>query len=226
MTYEAIERAATEAGLVLRGAFHPLPDEQTALERSGSASGTILLFGFTGRIGWGAFAASPEKADEKPHPLDRWSERVIGALAERFGAVALFPFGGPPWHPFQQWAQRASSVHPSPLGLLIDPDFGLWHSYRGAIAMAERLDLPARIDRPSPCESCRAKPCLSACPVNAFSAAGYSVDACARHISAPAGADCMTGGCLACRACPIGADHHPIPAQATFHMTAFLAARL
>ena len=31
----------------------------------------------------------------------------------------------------------------SPLGILIHPDWGLWHSYRGALAFRERLDLPA-----------------------------------------------------------------------------------
>ena len=43
---------------------------------------------------------------------------IIGTLAQNLGAVALYPFGGPPYWPFQQWAQRCEPVHPSPLGLL------------------------------------------------------------------------------------------------------------
>jgi len=35
----------------------------------------------------------------------------------------------------------------------------------------------------------------------------------------------MEGGCLARRACPVGAEHAHQPAQAAFHMRAFLAAR-
>lgn len=225
MLYQRITQATAEAGLVLRGGFHPTPEERPSLVQVGAPAGTVLLLGFAGRLGWEAFAAAPERADGKPHPLDRWSQRVISALAEAFGGVALFPFGGPPFLPFQQWAQRAASVHPSPLGLLIDPDFGLWHSYRGAIALAERIDLPDRIEKPSPCESCAAKPCLSACPVNAFSATGYDVAACAGHLGTPAGADCMTRGCLARRSCPVGAARQPTPDQAGFHMAAFRAAR-
>ena len=37
---------------------------------------------------------------------------------------------------------RAEAVAPSPLGILIHPDYGLWHAYRGALAFAERLALP------------------------------------------------------------------------------------
>jgi len=70
-----------------------------------------------------------------------------------------------------------------------------------------------------------AKPCLSACPVDAFSGTSYDVAACAAHIGSTAGEDCMAGGCLARRACPVGQAFAYGPAQAQFHMRAFLAAR-
>jgi hypothetical protein len=108
-------------GLVPRGAF--LTD---AGERKGPLAGvrTIFLIGTAGRMGWDAFAASPEARDGLDHPLDRFSRRVIGALADDLGALALFPFGGPPYWPFQQWARRSETVHASPIGLLIHPRFG------------------------------------------------------------------------------------------------------
>jgi hypothetical protein len=61
--------------------------------------------------------------------------------------------------------------------------------------------------------------------VGAFSADGYDVAACAAHLKSAAGADCMTGGCLARRACPVGAEHRHAPDQAAFTMRAFLQAR-
>lgn len=128
---------------------------------------------------------------------------------------------GPPWLPFQRWAMRAEPVTASPLGILIHPDWGLWHSYRGALAFRERLDLPAVPARASPCASCAAKPCLTACPVSAFSTEGYDVAGCRAHIATPAGADCMSGGCLARISCPVGAAHRYTGAQAAFHMRAF-----
>jgi len=83
----------------------------------------------------------------------------------------------------------------------------------------------ARDPRPSPCDSCASRPCLSACPVGAFGADGYDVGACAAHLRRPAGLACMDGGCLARRACPVGGEHAHGPAQAAFHMRAFLRAR-
>jgi hypothetical protein len=186
---------------------------------------TLVLVGFVGSQNWPAFAASPEAADSRPNPLDRWSTRVITAIAQALGATPHFPFDGPPFLPFQRWALKAEPVHPSPLGILIHPDWGLWHAYRGALAFAERIDLPPPDSRPSPCDDCMGKPCLTACPVGAFTRAGYDVSACVAHIAAPAGAECMSGGCLARRACPAGPEYRHIPAQADFHQRAFLAAQ-
>ena len=217
--FSAIERT----GLVARGAFR-----LAEAERAGALAGlkTIVLVGMAGRDCWGAFAASPEAHDGLDHPLDRFSRRVIGALAADLGALALFPFGRPPHWPFQQWARRAEPVHPSPIGILIHPYYGLWHSYRGALGFAGAFEIPTQETSPSPCDSCAERPCLSACPVGAFSGLGYDVAACAAHLRNAAGADCMSAGCRARRACPVGAEHAYGPEQANFIMRAFLRARL
>jgi len=155
-------------------------------------------------------------------PLDRWSRRMIEALAGELGGKALFPFGGPPFLPFQQWAQRAEPVHPSPIGILIHPRYGLWHSYRGALGFSEKLAIAEPATCASPCESCTGRWCLSACPVAAFSAVGYDVAACVGHLRSAAGGDCIGFGCRTRRACPIGAEHAHGPEQAEFIMRAFL----
>ena len=219
---ESILSTVSRAGLIARGAFL-LADG----ERAGALADvrTIVLVGMAGSMGWDAFAASFEARDGADRPLDRFSHRVIGALAEDFDAVALFPFGGPPHWPFQQWARRAEPVHPSPIGLLIHPVYGLWHSYRGALGFAEALELPALEVGPSPCDSCRERPCLSACPVGAFTPRGHDVAACATHLRSAVGADCMNRGCLARRACPVGTEHAHGAEQAAFTMRAFLRAR-
>lgn len=187
MTIEAISSAIERAGLVPRGALR-----LEASERAGELAGirTIVLAGMAGREGWSAFAASPEARDRAGHPLDRFSRRVIGGLARELGAKALFPFGGPPFLPFQQWARRAEPVHPSPIGILIHPRYGLWHSYRGTLGFREALDVPEQAAVPSPCDSCSGRWCLKACPVDAFSDAGYEVAACAGYLTSAEGADC------------------------------------
>lgn len=221
-TFAAVAEAVAARGLAAYGGFALAPEER----RDGLAEvATIVLVGLAGRRGWTTFAAAAEAGDGAADPLDRWSRRVIDALAGTLGARALYPFGGPPHWPFQRWARRAEPLSVSPLGLLIHPQEGLWRGYRGALAFAAALALPSQPDNASPCESCPARPCLSACPVAAFTAAGYDVAACAAHLGSVAGRPCMEQGCLARRACPVGADRGHAPDQAAFHMRAFLASR-
>ncbi len=222
MNLAALAEASEAAGLALRGALRLEAAEQVGPLASVRS---VALFGFTGGRQWPAFTASPEAADGRPHPLDRWSRRVLTALAEPYGATALFPSDGPPYMPFQRWAQRAEPVAPSPLGLFIHPRYGLWHSYRGALAFGETWDIPAPEPEPSPCESCDGRPCLSACPVGAFAPEVYAVDACASWVGRAEGRRCAETGCLARHACPVGRDYAYGPEQASFYMRAFVAAR-
>jgi hypothetical protein len=216
---ETVFAAIRRTGLVPRGALS-LTDDEKAGELAEVR--TIVLAGMVGREGWSAFAASPEASDGLDHPLDRWSRRLTEALSRELGGKALFPFGGPPFLPFQRWAQRAEPVHSSPIGLLIHPRYGLWHAYRGALGFPEGLAISEPAAVPSPCESCSGRWCLKSCPVGAFSSAGYDVAACAGHLRSAAGGDCMDFGCQARRACPVGADHAYGPEQASFLMRAFL----
>ncbi len=221
-TFASLCNDAESVGLVCRGGFHPDPQDFVPACADGSRAATVVLFGFVGSRGWPTFAASAERADGRPDALDRWSQRVIDAIGARTGAIGLYPSHGPPWLPFQRWALRAESLHFSPLGILIHPDFGLWHAYRGALAFQTRLALPEPVQRPSPCSTCIARPCLSACPVAAFQPDQFDRRACAGHVAATEGADCLQRGCRARRSCPVGADHRYAADQANFHMAAFL----
>lgn len=224
MTLDQIAEAVAAAGLVLRGGFHPTSEDGLPPFADGAPARSALLLGMVGPEGWGAFSGSPE-AGLPSHPLDGWTRRVVCEIGERLDARALFPFEGPPYWPFQRWAMRAEPVAVSPLGILIHPEYGLWHAYRAALLLRETLDLPALAERPSPCESCANRPCLSACPVGAFTGSDYKVEACAAHISGPAGALCMEEGCRARDACPVGRAYRYPAAQVRFHMQAFRRAR-
>ncbi len=197
--------------LQVLGGFHPAGGEGLA------GCGSLLLLG-PGAGFWDHVTAAPEFGDGAPDPLDRWSARVIGALAEAEGGAALFPFGGPPWQPFHQWALRSGRIFTSPVGLLVHGETGLMVSFRGALALPGRHALPPPL--PRPCDACP-RPCLAACPVGALGAAGYAVDACHGFLDTPPGGSCMAGGCRVRRACPVSQGAGRAAAQSVFHMRAF-----
>ncbi len=221
-----LERIATDLaqhGLILRGGFHVRPEDGVPAVEDGRQAATVAMIGNAGAKGgdpmWRAFSAERERYPGKD-PMNRWTRAVIGPIARGAGARALFPFDRPPL-PFQRWAMRADAVFPSPLGLLIHAEFGLWHAYRAALLFAEELLLPARKTASSPCESCAAKPCLTACPVEAFDGRRYDVKSCVGFLDSDKGGDCMSRGCAARRACPVGLERVQEPGQAHFHIAAF-----
>jgi hypothetical protein len=221
MDLPTIQSKAARVGLAYRGAFYPDPADMVPEMPAGRRPSTVVLLGFTGRVGWCTFNDSTEARDGCADPLDRWSRRVVEFLAAEVGGTALFPFQGPPFLPFQQWAQRAEPVSASPLGILIHPDWGLWHSYRGALALPDPIELPQIEWKPSPCGTCSERPCLSACPVGAFIATGYDVSRCRDYLAEVRLGGCVSTGCLSRLACPVGRDHQYSPDQTAFHMRSF-----
>jgi hypothetical protein len=213
-----IERYLLASGLSPRGAFHPAANDGVPLLGPETPVRTVVLAGNAGPHMWRCFALA--QADQAS-TLDAWSEGVLIDLARRLDASAVFPFKRP-YLPFQRWAMRAQACHASPLGLLVHPDYGVWHGYRGALLFAQKLELSAPDRRPSPCAGCAERPCMSACPVGAFADAGYDVPACAQYLAATPEPACMAIGCLARHACPVGHDYRYSPAQARFHMLSFL----
>ena len=215
-------------GMLIRGGFALTEDDESGLAGFPDLAAplrdrTLVLIGNAGTALYDAFFSAGETTGH--NPLDDWTRRVVMPIAERFGARAAFPSDGPPWLPFQRWAMRAEGVKASPLGVLIHPEFGLWHAYRAALVFDRVLDLPPAPSRAHPCDTCVARPCLSTCPVGAVTAEGYAVDNCAAHVGSQAGQACRSIGCLARRACPVGAEHRTPDWAMAFHMAAFLRGR-
>lgn len=214
ITLDQIAERAAPHRLGLFGALRLTPED-------GLAPGleTLVLLGPEEPGFWAHLKESPEWQDGRPDPVDRWSRRVIGRLACDLQAKALFPFGGPPHRPFYQWALRSGRAFASPVTLLVHDRAGLFVSYRGAIALKERVDLPPAA--PNPCDDCTAKPCLTACPPGALGADGYDVPACHHFLDQPHGKDCLTGGCGVRRACPVSQAYGRVEEQSAYHMRLF-----
>lgn len=213
-TFDDIDAATQAAHLTPVGAFHSGPGYGAP-----PGSATLVLLG-PREPGFRAHLnAAPELRDGIPDPVDRWSTRVIGALADTLGARAVFPFTGPPWPPFIAWATRTGRVWPSPVSLLVHDTMGLMLSIRGALAFDTHIvPPPPRV--PRPCATCAA-PCATACPVGALGPGGYDTARCHAHLDTAAGHACLTQGCAARRACPISAAYVHDPAQSAHHMATF-----
>ena len=146
--------------------------------------------------------------------------RVISALAAQCGADAYFPFGGPPWHAFYSWAMASGSAWASPVGLLVQAEAGLMVSYRGALGFRQHIALPVQPEAP-PCASCATQPCRTACPAEALTPTGYDVPKCHAFLDTSRGADCLSAGCEARRACPVSKSHGRLAEQSAHHMRHF-----
>jgi ferredoxin len=210
MNLAAIHALAAPHFLDIFGAFHATPDD-------GCAPGTMVLLSPLEPGFWAHLRSQPEFSG--PDPIDRWSTRVVGGLADTLGGSAFYPFGGPPYAPFIRWAERTGRAWPSPVGMLVHDRAGMMISLRGAVLLPELLDLP-QPPASSPCTGC-ARPCLTACPVGALGPQPYDVPACHAHLDGPEGTDCLTGGCLVRRACPISQRFGRDPAQTAHHMRHF-----
>ena len=226
MALADLTEALARHGLRVRGGFATDGPTDGDILRMAPWSRTLVLVGNVGSELWDKSGAAIAALDD-PDPLDRWTRDVIEPIAASVDGLALFPFTGPPYWPFQRWAERAEGVRQSPIGIQIHPDFGLWHAYRAAILLREASALPRR-EQAHPCDACVDRPCLTHCPVNAFTSAGYAVDRCVDHVVAlqNESGSCSDVGCLARLACPIGTKWRYRPDHARFHMRAFVKARM
>ncbi len=223
-----LESALAEYGLRLRGGWIPTVHDVLAPLPNARPAAVVWMVGQVGSECWAAFSRSPYPADGRPDPMDRWSKSIGNALALHGSGIAVYPSDGPPYAAFQQWARRAEPLQTSPLLLQLHPQWGLWHAYRFALLMPQCSDedrqwIARSVALPAAdlCSQCDGQPCLQACPVTAFAAQTYAVDVCAQHLHSGQGQECLSLGCLARSACPVGAVYRYAPEHAAFHMRAF-----
>ncbi|MDD2924452.1 hypothetical protein [Rhodoferax sp.] len=174
------------------------PLEPTPHERQ------LILFGHAGRRLWECVQA---EGIHSAHPIDDYSVRTVQAwLAQALPqarARVLFPGAG------RIGLQRLGAIagwhRAAPFMVGIDSVWGSWFAYRCAILTDTTLPASAPVDNGYPCDSCVDKPCISACPAGALASGKFDLPACNAGRLAE-GSTCALG-CLARRACPVGAQH-------------------
>ena len=196
---------------------------------------SIVLVGHLGISFWPHFETWLNEQPQLDDPLDAWSKQVLNAIGATLNARTCLPSDGPPFMPFQRLALQAEPLSVSPLKLLMHPEAGLWHAYRGALLFnvdfTDGENSATRIDEampvaPTPCEQCASRVCLDTCPVAAFDGEHYDTDRCFEHLQTNAGRECVAKGCRARGACPVGIAYQYDDAQMQFHMRAFIQSRI
>lgn len=217
---QKIDADLSDFGLKIRSV--KIFDKPTKIE--GFDAKSVALIGHVGSAHWDCFEKwwSQDQNKELEHPLDEWSKWILRPVAKKYDGVALFP-SDEPYYPFQNWALDSDNLSSSRINILINQDLGTWHGYRGAIAFDSVLDgQNSSIEALDLCASCIDKPCLSACPVNAFGSDNFLYSECQSYLATQVGeATCMEHGCAARNACPYGVKHKYKSPHMKFHMRAF-----
>lgn len=216
---QSIIDAVNQYGLAYRGHFAATQMDKRVLAKAWTHT-SIVMVGNIGSAFWPHFACSTEFQDGQSNALDRWSMRIASEVVAPLGGVVLNP-SSPRRYPFMQWAKRAHPVAQSKMQLLIDEEYGLWHAYRFALALPFSIaSSQSRLAKPL-CQNCPDVACLSACPVNAYSEAGFDYPACTRYLTEHPQSKCAQGYCQARMACPVGTHYRYNSQHAMFHMQAF-----
>jgi methylmalonic aciduria homocystinuria type C protein len=200
--------AAREVGLDLTAAL-AIDAADAPLPTFGRARALGVILGNT-RALWprflAALAASPALASD-PDPLDRYTERVVAAIAPP-GAALFFAHqrSDAGWLPIQALAERAGLATLAPSGLSIHPTFGPWIALRALIVLD--ADAPATAP-PRPIKPCE---CARGCgPAReALARAGDPFDS---------RSDTWRAWAAVRLACPAGAAHRYPDDQLRYHYT-------
>ena len=155
-------------------------------------------------------------------PFDDCSRQAVAELVESLGQpVCEVVYPSSVMLPLGRMAAHAGWGDPSPLGLTINDEYGLWLAHRIVFLIDAPLT-PERSSSDRPCDTCSDTPCVGACPVGAVSAeSGFDVVACSEYRIRD-GSPCADR-CLARLACPIGTEHAYGPGQMAHHYAAGLA---
>lgn len=195
------------------------PPVRTALAAAGIVLERWSHLILTGSAGDTFWPALQQFGMHTADPVDHYSRTIAGRFAREYlddpPLCWLYPLEDV-LLPLQQLGYAAGWCHPSPLGLDIHPEYGPWFAYRTAFlttAPVEALPTPVR---PSPCDTCRDRPCIAACPAGAVRGVGrFAVGACGAFrlaVESP-----CAERCLSRLACPVGAAQRYPEEQLRYH---------
>lgn len=177
-------------------------------------SQSVIIVGFMGNKFWNILnnyiTAKPDFMKSGGNIIDEYSIITVNQALDFLSKysrnnTAVYPFGDKAdYLDFRTLGRLGGVGVDSILGMLINPEYGTWISFRGAILtdiVFDRYDNP--LLRFNPCPSC-SKPCIFACPVKSVSEKGWNWRKCLDF--RVSNSDCKST-CYSRRACPYGEKH-------------------
>ncbi len=168
MNTEKMRRSLESAGLNLFSILASATIDEPGVPDN---SESLLLIGSAGVDLW---KKMPVSFLDRENPIDEYSRQRVAEILQRElpgeDCRILFPAASlsDPLPSLQKLGEIAGWHSPSPLGLGINEQFGLWFAYRAVVSVARPLTASRLDERPSPCVSCVEKPCVSSCPASAI----------------------------------------------------------
>lgn len=126
--------------------------------RNNQLDKTICLIGAGGPTLW-KHLPQPHQGH---HPIDDYSIKNVKIFAEQYlngDSEFLFP-NDSVLFPLQRLGRSLGLSHPTPSGIDLCQDFGLWFAYRAVFLTSHDLTITPPQSFQSPCEPCEEKLCL------------------------------------------------------------------
>ena len=181
-----------------------LPAEITATLGTTAGFDQLILLGHGGKRLWECVQAAGSAGGD---PVDDYCARVVADWfsTELPGHRYRIVYPGSAPVPLQRIGALAGWHHPTPFMGGIDREWGPWWAYR-AVVQADTGFCPSpAVDRGSPCTSCQARPCVTACPAAAMDGGRFALEQCIAYRMRD-DSKCIHA-CLARIACPVGGEH-------------------
>lgn len=182
----------------------------------------VLLLAASGTEVWRSMRESGHAKGD--NPVDDYSrDLVCRVLSEHFGGRSFdIAYPGAGVAPLMALGEYLNWTWPSPLGLGIHGERGLWFAWRVLVRID--LDVPSTtpVVSESPCLSCKTQDCVSACPAGAVSIdESFELNRCF-DFRVKENSPCAAS-CLSRLACPVAREHQYDPRQFEYHQIRSLA---